>query len=110
MQVAESVCREAAQMKPRERYVMGAQVSRAAISVASNIAEGWARESPKEKAHFLSIAQGSLDELNTQILLCRQLGWIDESAIKPLLELTEEVGRMLTTLRKRFRATRNPAR
>ena len=103
MRLAAAVCRESARMRPRERFVIGTQLSRAAISVVSNIAEGWARESPREKANFLSIAQGSLDELQTQLALCDELLWVDAQAVRGMLASADEIGRILTTLRKRFR-------
>jgi four helix bundle protein len=106
MRLAELACREAARMPVRERITMGNQITRAAVSVASNIAEGWARESRKEKAHFLSIAQGSLDELDTQLLLSLRLGWIAREAAPELQALQGQVGRMLTVLRRKLRQPR----
>ena len=58
-----------------ERYGLSAQMRRAAVSVPSNIAEGVARRSNAELIHFLSIARGSLAELDTQILLADRLGF-----------------------------------
>ncbi|KPN17488.1 four helix bundle protein [Xanthomonas sp. Mitacek01] len=58
-----------------ERYRLSAQMRRAAVSVPSNIAEGAARRSNAELIHFLSIARGSLAELDTQILLADRLGF-----------------------------------
>lgn len=58
-----------------ERYSLTAQMKRAAVSVASSIAEGAARGSKKEFAHFLAVSRGSLSELDTQISLAQQLGF-----------------------------------
>lgn len=89
---------------PREEtYGMRSQITRAVVSIAANIAEGWARESPKDKAHFLAMAQGSLAETDTLTTLCEQLGWFPEQETTQLRVLLEEVGRMLTTLRRRLR-------
>ena len=60
---------------PREEaYGLSSQMRRAAVSVPSNIAEGAARASRKEFLHFLTIARGSLSELDTQLILARQIG------------------------------------
>ncbi|MBW2109196.1 MAG: four helix bundle protein [Deltaproteobacteria bacterium] len=61
-----------------EKFGLTSQMRRAAVSVASNIAEGAARNSKKEFVHFLFNAQGSLSELDTQILICKELGYVSE--------------------------------
>jgi four helix bundle protein len=103
MALAVRSCRIAQRVPREERFTIRPQIVRAATSIVCNIAEGWARESTKEKAQFLSIAQGSLAELNTQIILCIELEWI-EGDTREVKSLADEVGRMLTTLRRRFRA------
>jgi four helix bundle protein len=103
MALAVRSCRIAQCVPREERFTIRPQIVRAATSIVCNIAEGWARESTKEKAQFLSIAQGSLAELNTQIILCIELGWI-EGDTREVKSLADEVGRMLTPLRRRFRA------
>jgi four helix bundle protein len=102
MVLAEGSCRLAAGLPPAERFGIRPQITRAAISVPSNISEGWTRESRKEKAHFLAIAQGSLAELHTQLLLCQRLRWVERMPTD-LLDLIDETSRMLTTLRRRLR-------
>ena len=90
---------------PREEtYGMRAQMTRAAISVPSNIAEGWTRESKAEKRQFLSIAQGSLAELETQLTLCEEVGWMPLARTRQLRERIDETSRILTTLRQRLRS------
>jgi four helix bundle protein len=101
--LAVTTCRQSRRLPPEERFGMRSQMTRAAISVPSNVAEGWARESRKEKAHFLAIALGSLAELNTQIEICDQLGWLDHTEARPMLALADEVGRMLTVMRRGLR-------
>ncbi len=65
---------------PREeRYSLTDQIRRAAISVTSNIAEGFSRNSYKEKIYFYSIAQGSLTELQNQLILSKDLGYLSNS-------------------------------
>src|ERR687897_184648 len=72
---AVEVYRLAPRLPREETYGMRSQLTRAAVSVPANIAEGWARESPKEKAQFLSIAQGPLAETDTLLTLCEEIGW-----------------------------------
>ncbi len=72
---------------PREEiYGLVSQLRRAAVSVPSNIAEGAARASTKEFTQFLYTASGSLSELETQLLLARELGWVTEEGIFNLVE------------------------
>ncbi len=106
-QKAMASAREIYRLVPRlpreETYGMRSQITRAVVSVAANIAEGWARETPKDKAYFLAVAQGSLAETDTLLTLCEQLGWFPEQETTQLRGLLTEVGRMLTTLRRRLR-------
>jgi len=99
----EAVYRASGELPREERFGVASQLRRAAVSVPSNIAEGWARESRKEKAQFLAIAQGSLAEAETLILLAQRLRWIEPERIDRLLLDVDEMSRMLTSLRRRFR-------
>jgi four helix bundle protein len=92
----------ASQFPASELYRMVGQITRAAVSVPANIAEGRARSTRKDYANFLAIAQGSLAETETYVLLAVRLGFTNESAAQPSLALIDEVGRMLTSLRKRM--------
>lgn len=84
---------------PREElFALTSQLRRAAISVPSNIAEGQGRSSRKEFLYFLGNAKGSLSEVETQILIARNLGYIGEEALNVLLNLSAEVGRILNGL------------
>ncbi len=68
-----------------EKFGLTSQMRRASVSIASNIAEGAARQGPKEFAHFLSIAAGSVSELDTQLVICQKLGLVgkvDWSALR----------------------------
>jgi len=92
---------------PREEaYGMRSQLTRAATSIPANIAEGWARESEKERAQFLAIAQGSLAETETLLTLCEELGWFPRERTTTLRGLLVEVSKMLSTLRRKLRETR----
>jgi four helix bundle protein len=90
-----------------ERYGLVAQMRRAAVSVASNIAEGHAR-SRGDYIRFLVISAGSLTEIETQLFVSLRLGFIADPAAKSLLDHCAELGRMLSTLRRRVRASRAP--
>ncbi len=82
---------------PREeRYGLTSQIRRAAVSVPSNIAEGQARLTPGEFRQFLGVARGSLAELDTQLIIATNLGYLTEAG--SLFEQLGEVGRMLSGL------------
>ncbi len=80
-----------------EMYGLTRQLREAAVSVVSNIAEGQARGT-REFRHFLTIALGSLQELETQTVLAQRLGITNEAAIRDVLETGAEVGRLLRGL------------
>ncbi len=73
---------------------------RAAISVSSNIAEGTSRSSYKDQAHFSQIAFSSLMELLSQLILAKDLKYINEFTYKETRELIEELSRQINALRK----------
>jgi four helix bundle protein len=81
-----------------EMYGLISQMRRAAVSIPSNIAEGQGRLTKGEFIQFLGNARGSLLELETQILVARNLNYIDEAALTNLTGLTAEVGRLLNGL------------
>ena len=88
---------------PKEEiYGLTSQMRRAAVSIPSNIAEGQARSGTKEFAHFLSIASGSKAELETQLLICVDIGYLSETDIKAVMDLSDEVGKMFTALRSKL--------
>lgn len=105
MDAAKEMYRLAPRLPREEIYGMRSQLTRAAVSVPANIAEGWTRESPKEKAHFLAVAQGSLAETETLLTLCEEVGWFEVEDTVRFRSLMDETSRMLTTMRRRFRAT-----
>ncbi len=89
---------------PREEtYGMRSQITRAAVSVPANVAEGWTRESSKEKAQFLAIAHGSLAEVETLLTICEQVGWFPQEQTPQVRSLLDELSRMLTTIRRNRR-------
>ena len=105
MALVKEIYRTTEHFPASERYGLVSQLRRAAVSVPSNIAEGAARESTKEFAQFLVVARGSLSELETQLLLARDLGYLPTSTVEPLLEKVETVfallGGLIQNLRQR---------
>jgi len=78
IQLVKEVYKTTAAFPKDELYSLTSQMRRCAVSVPSNIAEGAARSSKKEFAQFLTVARGSLSELETQIIIARQLGYMKE--------------------------------
>lgn len=89
----------------REQFGLANQLRRAAVSIPSNIAEGFERNSTKDFAHFLVIARGSIAEVKAQLLLAKDLGYITPDVCTVLLGEATEIHRMLnkfkTTMEKK---------
>ncbi|MEZ4817019.1 MAG: four helix bundle protein [Flavobacteriaceae bacterium] len=83
---------------PEELYTLTSQIKRAAISIPSNIAEGYGRSSNKEYQRFLNISLSSLFELQTQLEISKNLTYLDSEKFDRLYENTREVERMLSSL------------
>ncbi len=81
-----------------ELFGLTNQVRRAVVSIPSNIAEGFNRGSDKEFIHFIRIAKGSAAEVETQLILCVDLGYLDSDDIVEAIKLYNEILRMLGTL------------
>ena len=88
-----------------ELFGLSSQIRRSAVSIPSNIAEGAARRSTREFINFLHIARGSFAELETQLQLACEIGYLTDSELAPALGRLDEVGRLLnaviTGLRRR---------
>ena len=82
----------------REQFGLTNQVRRAAVSIPSNIAEGKGRTGTREYAHHLSIAHGSLCELETHLLIAHDLAYLASSEIERLMNQAAEVGRLIRAL------------
>jgi four helix bundle protein len=93
-----TLCRVTASFPAEERFGLTAQIRRAAVSVPSNIAEGYARETTRDYIRHLWIARGSLAEAETQLMLSRELDVADRSGVEALLADVAEVERMLSAL------------
>ncbi len=87
-----------------ERFGLTLQIRRAAASVPTNIAEGCGRSGDRELARFLSIAAGSASEIEYQLLLSRDLGYIDEDVYRTLSMQVSEVKRMLSVFLEKLTA------
>lgn len=83
-----------------ERYGLTSQIRRAAVSIPSNIAEGYGRKTTADYLRLLYIAYGSVCELETQLLLSGDLNYVNKENLKALKDDTEEVERMLKALIK----------
>ncbi len=81
-----------------ETFGLVSQLRRASVSVPSNIAEGYARGTDKEKLHFLRISSGSMSEVETQLLLSLNLGYIDQEKYNELSEIVTSVWKQLNSL------------
>jgi len=86
-----------------ERFCLVPQMRRAAVSIAANIAEGFAKKGKRDKANFYNIAQGSLEETKYYLLLSKDLGYVKN--IERQQVLADEVGKMLNRL---IDSMRNP--
>lgn len=83
-----------------EMYGLISQIRRSAVSVPSNIAEGWGRGSTQEYIRFLTIARGSLMELETQLIISEKLTYLTSEQQAALSKSIEQIGRMLNGLIK----------
>lgn len=81
-----------------EQYGLTSQMQRAAVSIPSNIAEGKERQSDRDFARFITIALGSLAELETQFLISQRLGYLDEPTLQAITAQADEIGKMLRSL------------
>ena len=100
MDLAESVYLVTKEFPREELYGLTSQLRRASVSVPSNIAEGWGRQSRKEYRHHVAIARGSLLEAETQILLAGRLDYLSSEETAQLLDQTTQVAKLLTGLIK----------
>ncbi|NJM66372.1 MAG: four helix bundle protein [Acaryochloris sp. RU_4_1] len=98
MTLAERCYQVTKEFPKEEMYGMTSQVRRAAVSVPANIAEGYGRENRGEYIRFLKIAQGSLKELETHLLLATRVSLVTSTNSSPLLQQCQTVGKMLRSL------------
>jgi four helix bundle protein len=82
----------------KEQFILTAQICRASISIPSNIAEGYGRKHRGDYVHHLSIAKGSLCEVETQIIIAGRLKYVTKVDVKKAWDLTQSIGKMLTVM------------
>ncbi|UJJ55129.1 four helix bundle protein [Rhodanobacter thiooxydans] len=104
MDLVEAIYRISAGFPDSERFTLTSQLRRAAISIPSNIAEGAARRSTPEYLRFLSMARGSLSELDTQLQIAERLAYV--SGANDVTELTDRVFAKLNALIRSIEAKR----
>jgi four helix bundle protein len=92
------IYRKSQRFPTQEQYGLTSQIRRAAVSIPSNIAEGFGRQSTGDYIRFLNIAVGSLFELQTQIEIAFNLSFIPESDFTVIFESTREIDRMMSSL------------
>lgn len=98
MQLVKEVYSVVQLLPSQERFALSDQIRRAVVSIPSNIAEGYERNSDKELLQFLYIARGSKAELETQLEIAEMLGYLNRSQLSNSLLLLDEVGKMLNKL------------
>lgn len=104
MELAEAVYEVARKLPKEEMFGLRSQITRAAVSIPSNIAEGNGRLTPGEFCQFLGVARGSLMELRTELLLLSRVGLVPAAGTSKSLALAEEVSKMLAAFLKRVSA------
>ena len=102
MAVVEEVYTLSSQFPPEEKFGLTSQIRRCAVSIPSNIAEGAGRNTDGEFKNFLGIANGSSNELITQLLISVRLKLVSEENIKPIINDLMEIQKMNFTLIKKF--------
>jgi len=101
MTLAERIYRLADTFPRTEVYGLAAHLRRSAVSVPSNIAEGFARSGLAEYRQFLFVAHGSLAEVMTQLILAGKLGYLGTDMCNEIVDETEQISRMTATLIKK---------
>ena len=98
IELVSDIYRSTQHFPDRERFGLTSQLRRAAVSVPSNVAEGQGRQSTGEFKQFLGHARGSLLEVETQVVIAENLGYLSREQSASLIKRTEEVGRILNGL------------
>jgi len=106
VRLAVEIHRVSRRLPKHELFGLAAQMNRAAVSIPSNVAEGAARHTTRDYIRFLYIARGSSAEIDTQLRLAEELGYLSGDDLAPALAIADEVGRLLnaviTTLHRRL--------
>ena len=99
--LATEVYRLTVDFPKEEKYGLTSQIRRAAISIPSNIAEGAGRNTNKEFNHFLGISNGSAYELQTQLIISKNLDLVD-ARVEPVLDQIDQIQKMIYSLQNKF--------
>ena len=102
MDLIENVYKISMLIPENEKYGLTSQIQRSAVSIPSNISEGAGRHSNKELKNFLSIAYGSSNELNTQLIISERIGYIKNNELDLAFKQIEEIQKMLFSLINKF--------
>lgn len=89
----------------QEQFALSDQIRRATVSIVSNIAEGYQRQTTKEYIQFLYMSYGSCAELETQLLLCQDLAYLAEQELQEAMKLLVEVEKMLNSLIRKLKTS-----
>ena len=98
MDLVKEIYRLLRRLPREENYSLCDQMRRSAVSIPSNIAEGYARQAPGDYARFLTIARGSVFELQTQLLICERLDYLSNDDIAEVIRLCEDISKMLYSI------------
>ena len=107
MDVAVETYRLTSSFPKEEMFGLTSQMRRAAVSIASNIAEGEGRKSKNEFSHFLGIALGSKSELETQLILSERVNLLKTTDTELIKKSLDDIGKMLTALRRKIGSQKN---
>ena len=108
MNLAETVYVQTKNFPKEELYGIVSQIRRAVVSIPANIAEGYGRKNRAEYLNFLSIANGSLTETETHLLLSKRINYLTEAQMDELQKQLNTVGKLLTALRKSLAISKTP--
>jgi four helix bundle protein len=108
MKLTSRIYKLSAHWPEREIFGLTAQVRRAAVSIPSNIAEGQGRNTTRDFMRYLSIAYGSLLEVETQVQIAADLGFTNADSLSKTLNLTSELGRVINGLLRSLRTKHDP--
>jgi four helix bundle protein len=103
MDLVAEIYRLTLELPEAERWGLVSQMRRAAVSIPSKIAEGYGRQTTGEYRHHRSISRGSLLELETQLLLCEQLGFLEKRSIQSVEAEIQQISKMMRTLINKLR-------
>ena len=98
VRLAVEIHRVSRRLPKHELFGLAAQMNRAAVSIPSNVAEGAARHTTRDYIRFLYIARGSSAEIDTQLRLAQELGYLSGDDLAPVLAISDEVGRLLNAV------------